>query len=83
MGKKLTNLNRYISVVTNIDEKWFVVFEHTMNHLSFGYVHLPQFESIYFWTAKRTVFKVWAIEDIREDFCATEIGGTRLGDPSQ
>ena len=24
MGKKLTNLNRYISVITDIDEKWFL-----------------------------------------------------------
>ena len=78
-------LNRYISVITYINEKWFVIFEHTINWLSFGYVHLPQLESyffpffslffpfyyfsptIYFLTAKRTVFKVWAIEDIRED----------------
>ena len=36
------NLNSYISVIADIDEKWFVIFEHTMNHLSFGYVHLPQ-----------------------------------------
>ena len=41
-GQKLTNLNRYISVITYLDEKWFVVFEHTINHLSFGYVCLPQ-----------------------------------------
>ena len=47
MGKKLTNLNQYISVNTNIDEKWFVIFEHTINHLSFGRVRLPQLE-IYF-----------------------------------
>ena len=44
MDNKLMNLNRYISVITNIDEKWFVIFEHTINHLSNGYVHLPQFE---------------------------------------
>ena len=25
-GKKLTSLNRYISVITDIDEKWFVSF---------------------------------------------------------
>ena len=25
MGKKLTNLNRYISVITDVDEKWFVI----------------------------------------------------------
>ena len=35
-------LNRYISVNINIDGKWFGIFEHTINHLSFGYVRLPQ-----------------------------------------
>ena len=44
MGKKLMILNQYISVITNIDEKWFVIFEHTINHLSFGYIGLPQLE---------------------------------------
>ena len=48
MGNKLTNLNRYISVITDIGEKWFVVFEHTINHLSFGYACLPQFEYYFF-----------------------------------
>ena len=42
--KKLTNLNQYILVITDIDEKCFVVFEHTINHLSFGYVRLFQLE---------------------------------------
>ena len=69
MGQKWAILKRYISVITNIDDKWFVIFEHTINHLSLGYVCLPQFEycfflfsyscpAIYFSTAKRTVFKV-------------------------
>ena len=44
MGRKRTILNRYISVIIDIDEKWFVIFEHTINCLSFGYVHLPQLE---------------------------------------
>ena len=44
MGKSFTNLNRYISVITNVDEKLFVIFEHTINHLSLGYVHLSQLE---------------------------------------
>ena len=44
MCKNLTNLNQYISVITNIDKKWFVTFEQTINHLSFGYVILSQFE---------------------------------------
>ena len=46
-GQKVDGLNRYISVITGIDEKWFVVFEHTINHLSFGYVRLPQFENYF------------------------------------
>ena len=45
MGKKLTNLNRYISEIINIDQKRFAVFEHTINHLSFGYVRLLQPEN--------------------------------------
>ena len=44
MGRKWTILNRYISVITDIDEKWFVIFEHTINCFSFGYVRLPQLE---------------------------------------
>ena len=41
MGKKLTSLNRYILAITDIDPKWLVVLECTINHLSFGYVRLP------------------------------------------
>ena len=41
-GQKLTNMNQYILIITNINKKWFVIFEHTINHLSFGYVRLPQ-----------------------------------------
>ena len=48
MGKKLANLNRLIWVITDIDEKWFVVFEHTINHLAFGYVRLTQQENNFF-----------------------------------
>ena len=47
MGKKLTSWNRIISMITDIDEKRSVVFEHTINHLSFGYVRLPQLENYY------------------------------------
>ena len=43
-GRKLTNLNRYISIITDIDEKSFVIFEHTINQPSFGYVRSSQFE---------------------------------------
>ena len=44
VGRKWTILNQYISVITDIDEKWFVIFEHTINCLSFDYVHLPQLD---------------------------------------
>ena len=47
IGKKLTSLNRYILIISDIDEKWFVVFEHSINHLSFGYVHLPQLKNYF------------------------------------
>ena len=43
LGKKL-NFNQNILEITNIDEKWFKIFEPTINHLSFGYVRLPQLE---------------------------------------
>ena len=48
MGKKLANLNRLIWVIIDIDEKWFVVFEHTIDHLAFGYVRLTQQENQFF-----------------------------------
>ena len=35
-------MNRCISVITDIDEKQFVLSEHTINCLSFDYVSLPQ-----------------------------------------
>ena len=38
MGKNLTRLDRYISIIIDIDEIWFVIFEHIINQLSFGYV---------------------------------------------
>ena len=62
----------------------------------FGYVRLPQLEYYFSCFAsffllflfcylllntKRTIFKIWAIEVIREDFCVAEIKGARLGDP--
>ena len=34
-GQKVDELNGYISVITDIDEKWFVDFEYTINCLSF------------------------------------------------
>ena len=44
MDRKGTILNRYIWVITEIDRKGFVIFEYTINRLSFGYFHLPQLE---------------------------------------
>ena len=46
MGRKLTILNRYILVIADIDQKWFAIFEHTINH-SIGYVRLPQLNSYF------------------------------------
>ena len=48
VGREWTILNLYISAVTDIDEKWFVVIEHTINCPSFGYVHLPKLEYNFF-----------------------------------
>ena len=31
-----------ISIITDIDEKWFVISEHTIHWFAFGYVRLPQ-----------------------------------------
>ena len=47
-AKKLMSLKRYISVNTDIGEKWFVIFERTINYLSFGCVRLPQPECYFF-----------------------------------
>ena len=46
-GQKVDNFEPmyiYISVITDIDEKWFVIFEHTINCLFVSYVRLPQLE---------------------------------------
>ena len=58
MVKKVTSLNRYISIITHIDEKWFVIFEHTINHLSFGYVRFPQLE-YYFSCHEMIILNAW------------------------
>ena len=41
------NSNQYIMVITGIDKKRFVVFERTINRLSFGCVCLPQLENYF------------------------------------
>ena len=44
-GQKVDVFERiYISVITDIDEKWLGIFELIINHLSFDYVQLPQLE---------------------------------------
>ena len=45
-GQKVDDFEPIYSISVNIDfiEKWFVVFEHAFNRLSFGYVRLPQTE---------------------------------------
>ena len=50
-GQKVNNLNQYISIIIDIDEKWFLIFEHTINYLSFGYGHLPQLEYHFYCSA--------------------------------
>ena len=40
--QRVDEFNQYISLITDRDEKWFVIFEHIIDHLSFGYVRLPQ-----------------------------------------
>ena len=45
MGRKQTSLNQYISVITDINEKWFVIFQHSIHHLSFSYICSPQLEN--------------------------------------
>ena len=42
-GQKVENLNRLISISTDIEEKKFVIFEQTINHLSCGYAFLFMF----------------------------------------
>ena len=51
-GRKWAKVDEFepiysISVITDIDQKWFVIFEHTINHLSFGYIRLPQLENYF------------------------------------
>ena len=59
MGKKLTNLNQYISVITGIAKKRFVIFEHTIKQRSLGYVRLPQFAYNFFCFASFFFFFFW------------------------
>ena len=40
MDKTLMNLNRWISVISDINEKWFVIFEYTFNHAPFFWLCL-------------------------------------------
>ena len=46
--QKFANLNLFSSVTTGIDEKWFVIFENTINHFSFRYVCLPNLNILLF-----------------------------------
>ena len=43
-GQKVDKFKPINLVITDIDEKWFVIFEHTISHLSLGHVRLPQLE---------------------------------------
>ena len=41
-GQKVDEFEPINLVITDIDKKWVVIFEYAINHLSFGYVRLPQ-----------------------------------------
>ena len=56
-------------------ENYFSCFWHLFLTFFFSFSS----RAMYFKTVKRTVFKVWAIENIRKDLYATEVGGARLG----
>ena len=44
-GQKVDDFKpKYFGNYTDFDGKWFVIFERTINRLSFGYVCLPQTE---------------------------------------
>ena len=45
-GQKVDELPIYL-VITDIDQKQFAIFEHTINHHSFGYVCLPKLENYF------------------------------------
>ena len=47
IGKKKTISNQYISVYADIDKKWFVMFEHAINYLSFSYIQLPNLNTFF------------------------------------
>ena len=47
-GQKVDKFERYTSVITDTDKKWFVVFERTVNDLFFSYICLPQLECYFF-----------------------------------
>ena len=76
MGKKLTSSNRYISIITDIDDKWFVVFEHTINHLSFGYVCLPQLEQYFFCFASFFLLFFSSLNALYKKFERLKISGS-------
>ena len=45
--QRVDKFETIISVSINIHEKSFMIFEHTINHFSFGYVHLPDLDTIF------------------------------------
>ena len=50
-GQKVDEFEPIYPVITDIDEKWFVMFEHAINHPSFGYARLHQLENYFSWLA--------------------------------
>ena len=43
-GQKVDDFESIYLVITDFDEKWFVIFEYTINCLLFNYVRLSQLE---------------------------------------
>ena len=58
-GQKVDKFEPMILCNNDIDGKWFVIFEHTINHLSFGYVRLPQLKCYFSYFASFFLLFFW------------------------
>ena len=45
--QKVDNLKRYIAIISDIDEKWFVIFEHTINHFFLIMFVYPKLNAVF------------------------------------
>ena len=55
-GYKVDEFEPIYLINSNIDEKWFLVFERTINHLSFGNVRLLQLDYQYYFSCFLSFF---------------------------